>query len=94
MTLQDSLSSLLDNECLLLHCDWLGSDLRISHIFIFRCPLLNTPHLNTQLLKLLWLNYESMSYSFSVIMSVSVATGVPVYLATCYLATEVLLLTA
>jgi hypothetical protein len=28
--------------------DWLGSDLRIGH-FRFRCPLFNTPQLNTQL---------------------------------------------
>jgi hypothetical protein len=29
---------------------WLRSDLRISHFFSFRCPLVNTPQLNTQLL--------------------------------------------
>jgi hypothetical protein len=29
----DSLHSLLDYECLLFHCDWLGSDLRIRHFF-------------------------------------------------------------
>jgi hypothetical protein len=49
MTAQDSLQSLLDYECLLFHCDWLGSDLRIGHFFSFRCPLVNTPQLNTQL---------------------------------------------
>jgi hypothetical protein len=32
-----------------LLCDWLGSDLRIGHFFSFRCPLVNTPQLNTQL---------------------------------------------
>jgi hypothetical protein len=30
--------------------DWLGSDLRIGHFFSFRCPLVDTPQLNTQLL--------------------------------------------
>jgi hypothetical protein len=30
--------------------DWLGSDLPILHFFSFRCPLVNTPQLNTQLL--------------------------------------------
>jgi hypothetical protein len=30
-------------------CDRLGCDLRISHFFSFRCPLANTPQLNTQL---------------------------------------------
>jgi hypothetical protein len=42
----------LDYDCLLLasffYCDWLGSDLRIVHFFIFLCPLGNTPQLNTQ----------------------------------------------
>jgi hypothetical protein len=28
--------------------DWLGSDLRVGHFFSFRCPLVNTPQLNTQ----------------------------------------------
>jgi hypothetical protein len=28
--------------------DWLSSDLLISHFFSFRCPLINTPQLNTQ----------------------------------------------
>jgi hypothetical protein len=49
MTVWDSLQSLLNYECLLFHCDWLGSDLRIGHFFSFRCPLVNTPQLNTQL---------------------------------------------
>jgi hypothetical protein len=40
--------SLLDYECLLFSCDWLGSDLRIGHFFSFRCPLVNTPQLHTQ----------------------------------------------
>jgi hypothetical protein len=30
--------------------DWLGSDLRVGHSSSFRCPLVNTPQLNTQLL--------------------------------------------
>jgi hypothetical protein len=30
------------------YCDWLGSDLRIGHFFSVRCPLANTPQLNTQ----------------------------------------------
>jgi hypothetical protein len=33
---------------LLFHFDWLGSDLRIGQFFSFRCPLVNTPQLNTQ----------------------------------------------
>jgi hypothetical protein len=37
MTAQDSLHSLLDYECLLFHCDWLGSDLRIDHFFCCDC---------------------------------------------------------
>jgi hypothetical protein len=28
--------------------DWLGSRLRIGHFFSFRCPLVNTPQLNTE----------------------------------------------
>jgi hypothetical protein len=46
---QDSLHSFLDYERLLFHCDWLGSDLLVGHFFRFRCPLVNTPRLNTQL---------------------------------------------
>jgi hypothetical protein len=49
MTVSDSLHSLLDHERLLLCCDWLGSDLRIGHFFSFRCPLVTTPQLNTEL---------------------------------------------
>jgi hypothetical protein len=45
----DSLHSLQDYKCLLFHCDWLGSDLRVGHFFSFRCPLVNTPQLNTEL---------------------------------------------
>jgi hypothetical protein len=30
--------------------DWLGSDLRVGHFFSFRCPLVNTSQLNTELL--------------------------------------------
>jgi hypothetical protein len=37
MAAYDSLHSLLDYECLLFHCDWLGSDLRISHFFYCDC---------------------------------------------------------
>jgi hypothetical protein len=33
--------------------DWLGSDLRIGHFFSFRCSLVNTPWLNTQLVNCL-----------------------------------------
>jgi hypothetical protein len=29
--------------------DWLGSDLQIGHFFSFRCPLVNTPQMNTEL---------------------------------------------
>jgi hypothetical protein len=46
---QSSLHFLLDYECLLFHCDWLGSDLRVDHFSSFRCPLVNTPQLNTEL---------------------------------------------
>jgi hypothetical protein len=53
VTACDSLHSLLDYDCLLFHSDWLGSDLRIGHIFRFRCPLVNTPQLNTPLLNCL-----------------------------------------
>jgi hypothetical protein len=42
MIVLDSLHSLLDYECLLFHCDWLGSDLRIGHFFSFRCSLVNS----------------------------------------------------
>jgi hypothetical protein len=45
--------SLLDYERLLFRCDWLGSDLRTGHFFSFRCPLVNTQQLNTELLN--WL---------------------------------------
>jgi hypothetical protein len=51
LTIEDclpSLHSLLDYECLLSYCDWLGSDLRIGHFYSFRCPMVNTPQLNTQ----------------------------------------------
>jgi hypothetical protein len=48
MTASDSLHFLLDYECLLFHCDWLGSDLRIGHLCNSPFPLVNTPHLNTQ----------------------------------------------
>jgi hypothetical protein len=30
-------------------CDWLVSDLRVGHFFSFRCPLVSTLQLNTQL---------------------------------------------
>jgi hypothetical protein len=33
VTAYDSLHSLLDYKCLLFHCDWLGSDLRIGHFY-------------------------------------------------------------
>jgi hypothetical protein len=49
MTVSASLHSLLDYECLLFCCDWLGSDLQIGHFFSFRCPLVNTPQLNIEL---------------------------------------------
>jgi hypothetical protein len=62
MSTQDSLHSLLDYECLLFHCDWLGSDLRIGYFFSFRCPLANAPQLNTQLSYEWILVYEWMTY--------------------------------
>jgi hypothetical protein len=49
-TVQDSLHSLLDYECLLFCRDSLASNLRIGHFFSFRCSPVNTPQLNTQLL--------------------------------------------
>jgi hypothetical protein len=33
--------------------DWLCSNLRVGHFFSFRCPLVNTPQLNTELLNCL-----------------------------------------
>jgi hypothetical protein len=62
-TTSDTLHSLLDYESLLFHCDWLCSDLRVDHFFSFRCPLVNTPQLNTQLrLQSDWLLfYESLT---------------------------------
>jgi hypothetical protein len=48
VTVEDSLHSLLDYECLLFHCDSVGSDLRVGHFGSFRCPLANTPQLSTQ----------------------------------------------
>jgi hypothetical protein len=55
-----SFHSLLDYECLVFHCDWIGSDLRIGHFFSFRCPLVNTPQLNTQLvISLLWMTWTT-----------------------------------
>jgi hypothetical protein len=48
MTVHDSLHSLLDYECLHFCRNWLGSDLRVSHFFSFRCQLVNTPQLNTE----------------------------------------------
>jgi hypothetical protein len=69
--------------------DWLGSDLRISYFFIFRCPLVNTPQLYTELLNCLlnslttdWLTestLESKSQSKSQLrltVSQSVSLGV------------------
>jgi hypothetical protein len=49
MTVRVSLHSLLDYERLLFYCGWLGSNLRIGHLFSFHCPLVSTPQLNTQL---------------------------------------------
>jgi hypothetical protein len=49
MSVWDSFNSFLDYECLLSHSDWLGSNLRVGHFFSFRCPLVHTPQLNTQL---------------------------------------------
>jgi hypothetical protein len=65
-TAQDSLHSLLDYECLLFYCDWLVSDLRVGHFFSFRCPLVDTPQLNTQLLNSLTidLNDDSLTNDF------------------------------
>jgi hypothetical protein len=55
MTAYDSLCSLLD-ECLIVYCDWLGSELRNGRFFSFHCKLVNTPQLNTKLLN----SYECM----------------------------------
>jgi hypothetical protein len=77
MTVKDLLHSLLDYGCLLFPCDWLGSNLQISHFFSFRCPLVNTPQQNTQLLNCLlisltngrimshdslWLNWTELNW--------------------------------
>jgi hypothetical protein len=40
-------------------CDWLGSDLRISHFFSFRCPLVNTQ--TAEHWTLLRRNYDSLT---------------------------------
>jgi hypothetical protein len=40
--------------------DWFGSDLRVGH-FSFRCPLVNTPQLNTQVLNSL--TNESLEFT-------------------------------
>jgi hypothetical protein len=48
-TVSDSHHALLDYECLLFSCDGLGSDLRVGHFFSFRCSLVSTPQLNTEL---------------------------------------------
>jgi hypothetical protein len=58
MTAEDSLHSLPDYECLLFHCDWLGSDLRITH-FWFTNELWMTSHLR---INPEWINSESESY--------------------------------
>jgi hypothetical protein len=42
--------------------EWLGSNLRIGHFFSFRCPLVNSPQLNTQLLNCI-LNYLTNEFS-------------------------------
>jgi hypothetical protein len=47
--LSKTVRSLLDYECLLFHCNWFGSDLRVGQFLSFRCPLVSTPQLNTQL---------------------------------------------
>jgi hypothetical protein len=44
-------------ESSFFYCDWLGSDLGIGHFFSFRCPLVNTPQLNTQPSSTQLLNY-------------------------------------
>jgi hypothetical protein len=48
---------------LVFYCDWLCSDLRISHFFSFHCPLVDTPQLNwtTELpseFSFDWISYE------------------------------------
>jgi hypothetical protein len=65
ITLYVSLHSLLDYECLLFHCDWLGSDLRDGHFFSFRCSLVNIPQLNTQLLNCLLNSFTNESLEFT-----------------------------
>jgi hypothetical protein len=34
--------------------DWLDTNLAVGHFFSFRCSLVNTPQLNTQLLTTVW----------------------------------------
>jgi hypothetical protein len=67
----NQLKQLIINECLrsapfltgirasFFQCDWLGSDLRIGHFFSFRCPLVNTPQLNTPLLNYLTTKWQA-----------------------------------
>jgi hypothetical protein len=50
MTAYNSLHTLPDYECLLFCRNCLDSDLRIGHFFSFRCSLVSTPQLNTELL--------------------------------------------
>jgi hypothetical protein len=38
-----------------LRSDWVGSGSGAGHFFSFRCPLVSTPQLNTELLKCLWI---------------------------------------
>jgi hypothetical protein len=61
MTVYDSLHALLDCQCLFFHGYRLGSGLRIVHFFSFRCPLVSTTQLNTQLLNSLTLHYDSLT---------------------------------
>jgi hypothetical protein len=56
--------------------DWLGSDLRIGHFFSFRCPLVNTPYLNTQLLNCIPNSLTNESLKFKVKVKVMLRTTV------------------
>jgi hypothetical protein len=89
-TINNQLRQLTVNDCLRLALflaglrvssllrDWLGSDLRIGHFFSFRCPLVNTSQLNTQLLNCVLnsLTNKSLEFEVEVTLHVTVSQSV------------------